>query len=207
MKFSAILGTIAMLASGAVARLGSQLCSATSALPCLCPNGTDYTESITTIVIGANAKDVAGLINDFFNTSWLGELPWKTEGKNNVVGAVRTTEFPTSIGLYNFTEKLIEYEVKPDGAFIQRYEQLKSTIPLAYQHGNGSFSGLWVTLEAKPVFEHETIVVWHNYACETGHVRNFAKSHENALRNTTRILDAEGKILGVSSEPYSVQDF
>jgi len=64
---------------------------------------------------------------------------------------------------------LTESLAKPDGTFIERWEQLSSTIPLEYTSGYGSFSGYWVTLEAEAVFQYETAVIWSVYACETGH--------------------------------------
>jgi hypothetical protein len=74
-------------------------------------------------------------------------------------------------------QQLLEYKVKSDGSFIQRFEQLKSTIPLEYHTGNGSFSGYWVTLQAKAVFRYETVVDWSIYACETGHARSKSFCH------------------------------
>lgn len=65
--------------------------------------------------------------------------------------------------------QLIEYEIEPNGSFTQRFEQLDSTVPLNYTTGNGSFSGCWVTVQEKHLFEAETLVVWSVYACETGH--------------------------------------
>jgi len=206
MKFSSALTAIALLASGITAA-SVPACSASSPLPCRCPDGTDYAESITTMVIGANAKDVEATINDFYKCGWLGTVPWKTEGRDNTVGSVRTSLFGTPIGLYNVSEKLIEYKVKPDGSFVQRFEQLESTIPLEYHTNNGSFSGYWITLEATAIFKYETLISWHNYACETGHARNFARFHEGALNNATSILTAAGKVLGVTSGPYSAQNF
>lgn len=40
------------------------ICSAKSPTPCVCPKGTDYTESSTFSIIGAEIADVEALLND-----------------------------------------------------------------------------------------------------------------------------------------------
>ncbi|PSR84011.1 hypothetical protein BD289DRAFT_434888 [Coniella lustricola] len=207
MKIAVIWSLTAMIASVCSESLRVSGCSSTSSLPCECSAGTDYWESVTTEVIGASAEDVGNLINDFFNCGWLGAVPYKTKGQDNTVGAIRTSQFETLIGEYDVSEKLIEYEIESDGSFIQRFEQLSSTIPLKYHTGNGSFSGYWVTLQGKYIFEAETLVVWSIYACETGHARNFALFHEGALKNATSILQAQNKLKGITVGPVSAQNF
>ncbi len=39
-------------------------CSSISGTPCRCPFGTNYTESVTTALIGATASDVGLVAND-----------------------------------------------------------------------------------------------------------------------------------------------
>ncbi|EEP76187.1 predicted protein [Uncinocarpus reesii 1704] len=207
MKFSAFFAAVALLGQTTLAT-SLPRCSPYSHTPCKCPPGTDYSESVTFSVIGANAKDVEALMNDYYECGWLGALPWKTQGPNNRPHvSIRTTEFPTPIGVYNVSEILNEYRVKRDGSFIQKFEQLPSTVPLEYHDGSGSFSGYWVTLEATSIFKYETLVRWSIYACETGHARNFAKFHEIALANATSILESRGVIHGINVDPVSVQEF
>ncbi|KAF5879081.1 uncharacterized protein Bfra_006285, partial [Botrytis fragariae] len=79
----------------------------------------------------------------------------------------------------------------------KKFEQLASTVPVA---------GYWVTLESTYIFKYETAIRWSIYACETGHARNFAVFHENALKNVSSVLAAQGKIKGMYLQPYSVQN-
>lgn len=39
-------------------------CSSISGTPCRCPAGTDYSESVTTALIGASASNVGFMIDD-----------------------------------------------------------------------------------------------------------------------------------------------
>ena len=66
------------------------------------------------------------------------------------------------------TRQLTELRSYPSGSFIEKFEQLPSTVPVEYSSGNGSFSGYWVTLDSKSIFEYETAIVWSIYACSTG---------------------------------------
>jgi len=63
----------------------------------------------------------------------------------------------------------------PDGSYVEKFEQLPSTVPVEYHSGNGSFGGYWVTLESKSIFQYETAFRWSIYACETGHARSTCK--------------------------------
>ena len=65
--------------------------------------------------------------------------------------------------------QLTELKSSPSGSYIQKFEQLASSLPIEYSSGNGSFGGYWVTLEAQSVFQNETSVAWSIYACQTGH--------------------------------------
>ncbi|MCJ1425367.1 hypothetical protein MMC29_003266 [Sticta canariensis] len=179
MKLSAPLTTLALVASTALAAPAASLpaCSSTSITPCSCPSGTSYEESATFAVIGAKAADFKAVTSDFFKTAWLGAVPFATKGPDNQPGSTRTTNF----GAYNVTEKASSFihtfqhksfpysQFLPSGSFIQKFEQLSSSVPLEYTSGNGSFSGYWVTLVASSIFQYETAVVWSVYACSTGH--------------------------------------
>ncbi|PQE23433.1 hypothetical protein CJF30_00010515 [Rutstroemia sp. NJR-2017a BBW] len=234
MRFLIPLNAAALLASTVLAsRRGGhggygspQPCSTNSQLPCLCPSGTDYWESSTWAVIGATAQDVKDLIMDYYKCAWLGVVPYETHGPDNKPGvSIRTSFLPTKVGVYSITEKemarlkqhlslhimpwkLVEnLDINPRGGFIEKFEQLASTVPVPYTSGNGSFSGYWVTLESTYIFQNETAIRWSIYACETGHARNFAVFHENALKNATTVLAAQGKIKGTNIGPYSYQNF
>ena len=152
-------------------------CTATSLLPCACPEGTTYRESVTFSVIGAAAKDVKDVISSFFKPGWLGVTPYSTIGTDNVVGAIRSSQLPTLAGVYNITELLTEYdEDRKSGSFVQKFEQEKSTVPVKYHNGTGEFGGYWVTLGAKYIFQYETAITWSVYACETGYPRSKSTS-------------------------------
>lgn len=224
MKLSAPFTTFALLAPTALAA-SLPACSGTSTTPCNCPAGTTYAQSVTFAVIGAAATDVKALISDcssapspllfslgewweetltdisvVFNTSWLGLLPLSTQGPDNQRGSTRTSNLPTTVGTYAFTdqaspfiphslrtnitsaphnghslltesphEQLTELQSSPDGSFVQKFEQLPSTVPVKYTSAHGSFSGYWVTLESQSIFQYETAIVWGVYACTTGH--------------------------------------
>jgi hypothetical protein len=100
-------------------------CSTDSALPCQCPSGTAYDQAVTIAVIGAAAKDVTALISDctpphlrpndisslacsqtlsVFHPDWLGFVPFKTQGRDNKAGALRTSNVPTDYGSYPLEE-------------------------------------------------------------------------------------------------------
>lgn len=238
MKASTPLATLALLASSALAapspfpqshRNDPKKCSATSLLPCACPNGTTYRESVTFSVIGAGAKDVKDVIASYFKPSWLGVTPYSTIGSDNVVGAIRTSKLPTLVGTYDITELLTEYDEDPKfGSFVQKFEQEESTVPVLYHDGTGAIGGYWITLGAEYIFQYETAITWSVYACETGYPRSkpplfspfstplirsrlistdFARFHEVALKNATDILTKADKIKGKNVDPYSVQTF
>ncbi|TEY59439.1 hypothetical protein BOTCAL_0192g00020 [Botryotinia calthae] len=210
MKFTTTLTIYATLTVTAFAhrRESLQRCSTDSVLPCICPAGTDYWESSTWSVVGASANDVKDLIMDYYNSAWLGVIPYETRGPNNKPGvSIRTSYLPTKVGTFSVSEKLTDLKIDSRGGFIEKFEQLASTVPVAYNSGNGSFSGYWVTLESTYIFKHETAIRWSIYACETGNARNFAVFHENALKNVSSVLTAQGKIKGINLQPYSVQNF
>ncbi|KAL8786290.1 MAG: hypothetical protein Q9213_002885 [Squamulea squamosa] len=217
MKFSTPLTTLILLASPVLTAPSPNLlsshkdlkkCSATSLLPCTCPNGTTYRESVTFSVIGAAAKDVKDVISSYFKPSWLGVTPYSTIGTDNVVGAIRSSKLPTLVGIYDITELLTRYdEDSRFKSFVQKFEQEKSTVPVLYKNGTGQFGGYWVTLAAEYIFQYETAITWSVYACETGYPRNFARFHESALKNATDILTKADKIKGRNVDPYSIQTF
>lgn len=182
MKASTPFATLALLASFALAapspltlshRKDLKKCSATSLLPCACPKGTTYRESVTFSVIGAAAKDVKDVISSYFKPSWLGVTPYSTTGTDNVVGAIRSSYFRTLVGTYDITELLTKYDEDPKfGSFLQKFEQEESTVPVLYNNGTGEFAGYWITLGAEYIFQYETAVTWSVYACETGYPRS-----------------------------------
>ncbi|KAI1355768.1 hypothetical protein F5Y01DRAFT_269811 [Xylaria sp. FL0043] len=180
-------------------------CSSISGTPCSCPFGTDYTESVTTAIIGADAADVGFVANDFFDTAWTGNEPWMVQGPDNVpVFSIRDMNESTAVGDYVFRQRLTFRLEYPDGSFEQRYEQ---TGNIPYYSGNGSFSGLWVTLKGDRIFQNQTLFRYSSYSCETGHPRNYAMFREMALNNVTTILQAANMIHGFSTIPTSAQSF
>ncbi|KAI0016043.1 hypothetical protein F4780DRAFT_783609 [Xylariomycetidae sp. FL0641] len=145
-------------------------CSQDSSTPCRCPAGTEYAESVTVSVIGAPAKDVGAIVNNFFDMSWFGVTPYATSGPENTPGkSTRSATGMTDVGTYNFTELLDELRIEPDGSFEQRFEQLPSSVPVEYDSGNGSFSGAWVHLEGTAIYQNETRMTWGVHVCQTGH--------------------------------------
>ncbi|KAG8526302.1 uncharacterized protein KY384_000295 [Bacidia gigantensis] len=215
MKTSISLTSLAFLASSVLAiptpdtsASGLEKCSATSITPCVCPAGTTYRESVTFSVIGAAANDVTNVISSFFHTDWLGVSPYKTSGTDNVPGAVRTSKLPTLAGIFDITEvETVYHEDKKFGGFVEKFEQEQSTVPVKYANGSGEIAGYWITLAAQHVFQYETAIEWSVYACETNYPRNFAKFHEEALKNATDILTKSNKIKGKNVDPFSIQTF
>ncbi|KAI3336487.1 hypothetical protein HD806DRAFT_542375 [Xylariaceae sp. AK1471] len=198
-----LMTSLAPLVLGAPASLLP--CSTISGTPCRCPIGTDYSESVSTAIIGATATDVGHLTNNFFNPLWAGIEPYSVQGPDNFPGlSIRDSNISTAVGVYGISERLTFRFIFPDGSFEQKFEQ-RGTIP--YYSGNGSFSGHWVTLKGDRIFENQTLVRFSNYACNTGHPIDFATFHENALINATSILTASGVIGGISTEPISAQAF
>ncbi|KAI1310895.1 hypothetical protein F5Y03DRAFT_9305 [Xylaria venustula] len=180
-------------------------CSALSGTPCTCPMGTDYGESVTTAIIGASASDVGSVVNDFFDPSWAGLEPWTVQGPDNVpLLSIRGVNESTLVGDYTFEDRLTFILTYPDGSFEQRFEQ-RGIVP--YQSGNGSFSGLWVTLKGTRIFQNETLVRYSSYSCQTGHPQDPARFRERALNNVTTILQGVGKLYGISTSASSAQLF
>ncbi|KAI1167938.1 hypothetical protein F5B18DRAFT_647165 [Nemania serpens] len=178
-------------------------CSSISGTPCRCPAGTDYSESVTTALIGATASNVGFLTNDFFNPVWTGVEPWTLQGPDNFPGlSIRDLNLSTSIGSYVFSQRLTFRLVLPDGSFEQKYEQ-RGIVP--YRSGNGSFSGNWATLKGDRIFENETLVQFSNYGCNTGHPFDSAAFHESSLTNATTILESAGLAFGASTIPVSAE--
>ncbi|KAI1426179.1 hypothetical protein F5Y12DRAFT_713420 [Xylaria sp. FL1777] len=180
-------------------------CSSLSGTPCTCPFGTDYSESVTIALIGAPASSVGFVTDDFFDPVWEGIEPWMVQGPDNIpILSIRDVNISTAVGVYTFRQLLTFRLEFPDGSFEQRYEQ-KGVVP--YYSGNGSFSGLWVTLKGDRIFENQTLVRYSSYSCATGHPENFAEFRENALNNVTNILRAINVVRGVSTSPISAQLF
>lgn len=100
----------------------------------------------------------------------MGATPYATNGPDNTVGSTRSiANFPTTEGAYNVTEQLTKRQLLPNGAYIQRFELLKSTLPIEYSAKNGSLNGYWITYQTNSVFEYETSVISSVYSCATGH--------------------------------------
>ena len=102
----------------------------------------------------------------------------------------------TQITYEGFEKQLTELKFKPDGSFIQKFELLPSSVPVEYDSRNGSFSGWWVTLESKHIFQYETAIRWSVYACETGHPQSMymspiAKSETCSLALYDRRADVD----------------
>jgi hypothetical protein len=115
-----------------------------------------------------------------YKCAWLGVVPFATQGPDNTPGlSIRTSRLPTLVGTYNITEILTELRISRDSSFIEKFEQLPSTVPVEYSSGNGSFSGYWVTLESQSIFQYETAIRWSIYACETGHARSMFSSYSS----------------------------
>ncbi|KAL8921866.1 MAG: hypothetical protein Q9172_003799 [Xanthocarpia lactea] len=169
MRSVATLSIFILASTAFTATASLPACSTNSGTPCSCPPGSEYAESVTFTVIGAAAEDVTALTSDFFETAWLGLVPFAQSGPNNRPGSTRSSTLQTAAGVYNITEKLTKLSSLPDGAFIQRFEQLKSTLPLEYYAKNGSFQGYWITFQTESVFQYETVVVSSVYSCATGH--------------------------------------
>ncbi|KAI4102001.1 MAG: hypothetical protein L6R37_004666 [Teloschistes peruensis] len=183
-------------------------CSTNSGTPCRCPTGTVYAESSVYAVIGAAAKEVTALTLDFFDTAWLGATPYATNGPDNTVGSTRSiANFPTTEGAYNVTEQLTKRQLLPNGAYIQRFELLKSTLPIEYSAKNGSLNGYWITYQTNSVFEYETSVISSVYSCATGHPIDFGAFQRFAWANLINTLTQQGKAPGQSIQPQSVQQW
>ncbi|KAI0024511.1 hypothetical protein F4780DRAFT_605253 [Xylariomycetidae sp. FL0641] len=209
MKYSIFtLGALIASALGAAVDSDAKLpaCSRDSPTPCQCPKGTVYGEAVTTAIIGAKAKDVEMLINDFYKIGWQGALPYKTKGPDNKVGAVRSVNYPVfPSGSEDVDERLYYYEVAKDySTFLHKFEQVK---PVPYPDGTGTFVSFYGAIGGYAPVGDETIVTFYNYACETRHFRDFAAFHEQAFQNATKILQSEGKIIGVNVAPASAQNF
>ncbi|KAL8687718.1 MAG: hypothetical protein Q9218_006190 [Villophora microphyllina] len=207
MKLSAVFATLAIATAAIAAPANLPACSTNSGTPCSCPSGSEYAESVTFAVIGAAAKDVTALTSDFFYTAWLGLVPYANSGPDNKVGSTRSSTLYTAEGVYNITEELTKRSLLPNGAFIQRFELLKSTLPVEYSGKNGSFDGYWITFQTESVFQYETAVVSSVYSCATGHPLDFGAFMRSAWGNATDVLTKQGKAPGQSIKPQTIQQW
>ncbi|KAI4276902.1 MAG: hypothetical protein L6R38_005554 [Xanthoria sp. 2 TBL-2021] len=205
MKFSSTSFTFFLTLVAAAAPVSLPACSTGSGTPCKCPAGSEYGESVTFTVIGAAAKDVTALTSDFFETAWLGLVPYAFTGLDNKPGSTRSSTLQTTEGTYNITEKLTKRNIYPDGSSIQRFEQLKSTLPVEYYSKKGSFQGYWITYQTEMVFQYETAVVSSVYSCATGHPLDFGAFMRSAWGNVTSVLSNQGKVQGKSIQPQTIQ--
>ena len=91
-----------------------------------------------------------------YKTAWYdGTLPNKTQGPDNTPGSIRTFSFEDSTGISaSFSELLKSFEVFPNGAFLQQYQQYVT--PAAAK--NGTVPGFYVRLAGKPNLVNETTV-------------------------------------------------
>ncbi|KAI4187735.1 MAG: hypothetical protein LQ346_005443 [Caloplaca aetnensis] len=150
-------------------------CSTNSGTSYSYPAGPEHAESVTFVVIGAPAQDVTALLPclshstgketilpdepGVINTAWLGLASYNNTDSGNTVGSTRSSTLGTTEGVYDVTEKHTKLFSRPNGAFLQRFEQLTSTLPLEYYDKSGSFQGYWITFETKRVFRIETAIV------------------------------------------------
>ncbi|KAJ3571165.1 hypothetical protein NPX13_g5477 [Xylaria arbuscula] len=178
-------------------------CSLFSGPSCICPPGTDYSESATVALIGATASNVGRKVNEFGDILWQGLVPSGLQGPPNTpLLSRRYVNYTTSVGAYTFEEQLVTRLVWLDGSFEQFYQQ-RGIIP--YYSGNGSFSGNWVTIKGDRIFDNQTLVRYSSYSCQTGHPIDFAARRESSLNNVTVILEAEGSLLAPSTFAVSSQ--
>ncbi|KAF1924995.1 uncharacterized protein M421DRAFT_424223 [Didymella exigua CBS 183.55] len=174
-------------------------CSTDSGANCLCPPGTDYSQSVTWAVVGAPISDVRALMNDFHKPAWRGSLPHATKGPNNAPGrSQRTSTYKTLQGTFNFTEILTKQDVLLDGSFVQVLEYLEA---VGNTTGN-PWGGYWITITGDYVFGDETMIGWATYLCSRGVVNDWAKLHEASFNNVINLL--EPKITGTNVAPFSL---
>ncbi|EXL66647.1 hypothetical protein FOPG_17199 [Fusarium oxysporum f. sp. conglutinans race 2 54008] len=189
----------------AVRAMATDMCSTYSRTPCICPAGTEYAQSASWAVVGANAKDVEELMNDYFECGWRGSVPYETLGPNNHPGkSVRVTTFKTLQGIFNFSEILTDQRVQSDGSFIQKFEYL-STIPGSNKNGTQTpWGGYWITITADHIFGNETLIRWSTYLCSRGYVNDFNKFHEIAFNGAINTLQSKGKVNGINVAAFSI---
>lgn len=81
-------------------------CSATSPLPCTCPEGTEFYYLQTWFSWGANAWDVYNLTGNFSNLDWVPQPIKLTIGPDNTVGSYRLTTIHIDVGVFDWFEEV-----------------------------------------------------------------------------------------------------
>ncbi|KID93763.1 hypothetical protein MAJ_10274, partial [Metarhizium majus ARSEF 297] len=202
MKAVTILSSICLAVRGMATNMP---CSTYSRTPCICPEGTEYSQSASWAVVGTSAKHVEELMSDYYECGWRGSVPYATVGPNNSPGeSVRMSTFKTLQGIFNFSEILTDQRIQRDGSFIQKFEY-KSTIPGSNKNGTETpWGGYWVTITGDHIFENETLIRWSTYLCSRGYVNDFNKLHENAFNNIINKLKGEGKVDGTNVAAFSI---
>lgn len=172
--------------------------------PCSCPSGSTFHRINTYATIGATAKNVGAVMNDFFNTSYFDLTLLSTTGTDDVVGATRTFSI-TADNSITLTEELIQYQVNADGSFIQRYKQDTTPILLKAPSGNAYFDGYWETIAVQQTsISDESTIQYNAYRCDIGSPFDTAGFHETSINDTIAVLKKEGKNTGKNLYPYSI---
>ncbi|KAH8904214.1 hypothetical protein BR93DRAFT_940338 [Coniochaeta sp. PMI_546] len=175
-------------------------CSLKYSSPCTCTTPSYYYETVTLGIIGAPIDEARILMNDFYDTYWYAhETPINKIGPDNTVGSIRTFREPMG----DLSEQLMVYKVGKDGSFEQRYQQYIDPVSAS----NGTRPGFYVGLEGKGVFQNETVITIKTYGCWTGLVPNLTQSHEQRLQNAIDILEANGKLTGITPTPFMSASF
>ncbi|KAK0510309.1 hypothetical protein JMJ35_007703 [Cladonia borealis] len=172
--------------------------------PCSCPAGATFENTTTYATIGAKARDIGHVTNDFFNTTWFDVVVIRTTGVDNVYGATRTFSIGDNATL---TEKLIERAVYPDGSFIQRYRQ--NPVPAEVQkpaaEGGGTFVGYWETLTVTQTsVADESNVAYGAYRCNIGDPFDTVTFHVDSINYAIAALTSEGLLTGTNTAPYTI---
>ncbi|MCJ1455734.1 hypothetical protein MMC28_006090 [Mycoblastus sanguinarius] len=178
------------------------LCSNTIQ-PCSCPAGSTFKNITTYGVIGATASDVGSVMNNFWETNWIGTTSSNLTGTDNVVGATRTLAFTVNNTAYALTEELIDYEVDADGSFLQRFRQ--NPTPAIIAQPGGYFEGYWETIDVQQtLMPNESAIIFSAYRCDIGDSFDTANFHVTKIQNASSILADEGKHTGEDIAPYSI---
>lgn len=166
--------------------------------PCACPSGTYYVNSTTQAVIGANAKAVAKITDNFLDTAWFGSAAASTTGHPHRVGSTRSFVQ----GGFTLTEELYSFKQKSCGSFTMKYIQHDAPITFDIPGAPQTYAGEWDTLKMTSISKDQTAVYWNIYSCFSVE-SPFIEFHESAINNVTAILKAEGKLTGQSEAPHS----
>ncbi|KAI9884340.1 MAG: hypothetical protein M1823_003879 [Watsoniomyces obsoletus] len=138
--------------------------------------------------------------------SWMGLSVTDTKGDRNRLGAKRDFDVGAAPNNFKLVESLLRHDRGYDGSYGQSFDHVNSPVIVPGSNGAQQFNGYWVRLDLKPKpnQKFQTDIEWNTWSCLTGNPFPIEAFHEAGFKNLTSVLEAQGKIKGPNTTPFSV---